>query len=121
MAAIWRRSSASVIPSPVAMQAAISKHDSSSLANIEPCVNAVDNFSSNSSAWDHQHLKTTLLPMQLNWFYVLFPNGWPKSVLANQVATSYARGEGPSFRLKTHCGEVLPSLSLAWTQEVATP
>jgi hypothetical protein len=103
------------------MQAAISKHDSASLTNIEPFVNAVDNSSSNSNVSVHQQPKTTIPRMRRNWFYGLSPNGWPKSVLANRVAISYARDEGPSFRPKTHCGEVLLLLSLASTQEAVTP
>jgi hypothetical protein len=40
-----------VIPSPVAIQAAILKHDSPLLANIEPFGNAVANSDGNSIAW----------------------------------------------------------------------
>ena len=103
------------------MQDAISKHGSASLTNIEPIEYAVHSSSSNSIVSVHQHPKITMPPMQRNWFYGLSPNGWPKSVLANRVAISYARDEGPCFRPKTHYGEVLLLLSLASTQEAVTP
>ena len=110
-----------MIPSPVATQAAISKHDSALLANTDPFVNAVGNSTSNSIASVQRHVNTTVARMRLNWCYVLFHNGWPKNGLAKRGATSYARDAGPSFRPKTHCGEVLPSLWREWIQEGATP
>ena len=110
-----------MILSPVAMQAAISKHDSASLANTGTFANAVANSTSDSIASVQRHRRIFVARMRLNWCYVPFHNGWPKNGLAKRVATSYARDAGPSFRPKTHCGEVLPSLWLEWIQEGVTP
>jgi hypothetical protein len=56
-----------VILSPVATQAAISKHDSALLANTGPFVNAVANSTSNSIGSVQLQRITTVARMRLNW------------------------------------------------------